>query len=56
MTGATHWPFGQDKSAEARFVEQREMVGRGAGEARKKLRLDRLLVGGRAHTRKAGLS
>ncbi len=63
MTEKTHWPFGGDPwgrgsrgadrdsdmdAAKGRFAEQAAM--------RQRARNDRLIVGGRAHTKKSGLS
>jgi hypothetical protein len=59
-----HWPFGKDpNSGEARELErarerevEREAERAAARFARFEMRNNRLLVGGRAHTRKPGLS
>jgi len=61
MTGKGKWPFEGDEKASAkddvkRAAEQEQ--ARRAAEALNKvhLRHDRLLVGGRAHTKKPGMS
>lgn len=52
-----HWPFGAGPDEERqRDLEQERLRRDQANEARRKMRFDRFLVGGRAHTRKRGLS
>jgi len=64
MASKTHWPFG-DASGHGRDLatagrdwnaaKQREKMSRELA-AHMRMRNDRLLVGGRAHTKKPGLS
>ena len=69
MSEKTHWPFGsgdeqggpddKERAAERQRLhdlEREQARARVDVERRQQLRLNRLLVGGRAHTRKRGLS
>ena len=57
MPEKQHWPFGADPETERqRDLEQERLRREQAAEARRKTRFDRFLVGGRAHTKKRGLS
>ena len=63
MTQKTHWPFGGDPWGHGRSGSRQQAGGEDAasraGEQaamRQRVRHDRLIVGGRAHTKKSGLS
>jgi hypothetical protein len=63
MTEKSHWPFGDDagKAHEAAAKKEQDLAREKARVAedaahRLQLRNDRLLVGGRAHAKKPGLS
>jgi hypothetical protein len=57
MPEKQHWPFGSDADADKqRDLEQERLRRDEAAEARRRVRFDRLIVGGRAHARKRGLS
>jgi hypothetical protein len=61
MTEKSHWPFGGDPWARRARSAIREPDGTKAQTAdqyamRQRARNDRLIVGGRAHTKKSGLS
>ncbi|TLM80395.1 MAG: hypothetical protein FDZ70_00915 [Actinobacteria bacterium] len=61
MTQQTHWPFGQDAGAPSSRAMRRHGSAAAAGMMkvptfRQRAVRDRLIVGGRAHTRKRGLS
>jgi hypothetical protein len=64
MPEKTHWPFGSEESGDARGIErsaereaEREQARLQDEAARRaRTRHDRLIVGGRAHARKRGLS
>ena len=52
-----HWPFGADGETDRQRESERERMREDhATDARRKVRFDRLIVGGRAHSRKRGLS
>ena len=57
MTENKHWPFGEDEHRH-RDEEAKRREAQAAEDAahRLKLRNDRLIVGGRAHGKKPGLS
>jgi hypothetical protein len=63
MAEKTHWPFGEeaDPSKEAAAKKHQEQIQAQAylnanAAHRLRMRNDRLIVGGRAHTKKPGLS
>ena len=62
MSEKSHWPFGNDADPQsARSVSTRDAAAereRAANQAAQtqRARHDRLIVGGRAHTKKHGLS
>ncbi|TLM97422.1 MAG: hypothetical protein FDZ75_04540 [Actinobacteria bacterium] len=62
MPEKSHWPFGADPSARVRYGERSHEIenerARLAAQTAMRFnqRHDRLLVGGRAHTKKRGLS
>jgi hypothetical protein len=63
MTGKSHWPFGGDPWGHGargsdRDADMDAAKSRSAEQAaiRQRARNDRLIVGGRAHTKKSGLS
>lgn len=61
MPNKTHWPFGEDSDAREAWAAGRSQEAERARAAeraalRLRARHDRLLVGGRAHTKKRGLS
>lgn len=62
MPENTHWPFSGGSNERERHADQHSKLdsqrARAANQAafRQRLRNDRLLVGGRAHVKKAGLS
>lgn len=59
MPEKSHWPFGTGSSASSRQSRRHgEKAANIADQSalRQRARFDRLLVGGRAHTKKHGLS
>jgi len=61
MPNKSHWPFSDDSDARAAWSAGRTQEAEQARSAeraalRQRARHDRLLVGGRAHTKKRGLS
>ena len=56
MTDRAHWPFGNDGGFDVRSRERGHTSAKSEAGARKRIRLDRFIVGGRAHSRKHGLS
>ncbi len=61
MTEKSHWPFGGDpwgRGARSSNHEQDSAKAQPTDQnaARQRARNDRLIVGGRAHTKKSGLS
>ncbi len=60
MTNKSHWPFGGDPwgkgGRSAGHDEDATMRASGQASAKQRIRNDRLIVGGRAHVKKSGLS
>lgn len=61
MPNKGHWPFTDDSAGHEAWSEQRSQEAERARHAeqaalRQRMRHDRLIVGGRAHTKKRGLS
>jgi hypothetical protein len=63
MTEKSHWPFDSDTGGKGAHASSHSAKldserARAANQAafRQRLRNDRLIVGGRAHTKKSGLS
>ncbi len=57
MIGKPHWPFGEGGEDRGGMSSRKGRTRvSDAVEARKRVRFDRLIVGGRAHARKHGLS
>ncbi len=60
MTNKSHWPFGGDPwgkgGRDAGRDDDAALKASGQAAAKQRIRNDRLIVGGRAHVKKSGLS